>query len=115
MIRSLSQTLAIAVLLGVTGVGVSATARAEATYLTGRITNVTSGAAGLLIMLDTGVPTNCTGASYNWMVIPEANKTMIAVALITWQNQGSATVYTNTLDPNNGCVINQFDPVSPIP
>jgi hypothetical protein len=94
---------------------VSSTALAEATYVSGRITNVTSGPAGLLIMLDAGVPTNCAGASYNWMVIPEANKTMIAVALITWQNQGSATVYTNALDPTNGCVINQFDPISPYP
>ncbi len=78
-------------------------------YLSGRIHDITSGAQGLLVRMDTGVPTNCTGVGYGWMTIPEANKTMIAVALLTWQNQGSATVYTNPLS-GGACVINQFDP-----
>jgi len=82
---------------------------AEEGYLSGRITDVTSGSTGLLVRLETGVPGNCTGVSYGWMLIPESNKTMIAVALLTWQNHSGATVYTNALSAGN-CTINQFDP-----
>ena len=89
--------------------GSALSAQAEATYLSGRITNVTTGASGLFIMLDSGVPTNCSGVSYGWMMIPEASKAMIAVVLITWQNKGGGVVYTNALSGGN-CVINQFDP-----
>jgi len=106
----LRHTFALLVLL--TGLAIRP-ALADSTYLSGRIVNVTSASDGLFIMLDTGVPTNCTGVPFGWMEIPEASKTMIAVALITWQNQGSATVYTNAL-VGNACVINQFDPNTPI-
>jgi hypothetical protein len=87
----------------------SAPTRAEEAYLYGQVTNVTTGPAGLLILLSTGVPGNCSGVGYGWMTIPEANKTMIAAALIVWQNQGFATVYTNPLS-GGVCTINQFDP-----
>jgi hypothetical protein len=82
---------------------------AEETYLSGTVIDVTSGASGLLVRLSTGVPGNCTGVSYGWMLISETNKTMIAVALLTWQNHGGATVFTYALSGGN-CTINQFDP-----
>jgi hypothetical protein len=88
----------------------AADAQVAGHYAYGRLTNVTSGAAGLLVMLDVGVPTNCTGTPYGWMVIPESNKTMIAVALITWQNKGSGTVYTDGISASGYCTVNQFDP-----
>lgn len=78
-------------------------------YLGGNISNITSHAAGLMVMLDTGVPTNCAGVGYNWMTIPEANKTMIAVALMAWQVKRGVTVYTNALS-GGVCTINQLDP-----
>jgi hypothetical protein len=82
---------------------------AEEAYLAGNVVDVTSASNGLYVRLSTGVPGNCTGVSYGWMLIPEANKSMIAVALLTWQNRGGATVYTNPLSGGN-CTINQFDP-----
>ncbi len=42
------------------------------TYLGGRVVNVTSYAGGLLVILDTGVRTNCAGVGYNWMTIAES-------------------------------------------
>lgn len=84
-------------------------AAAEDAYLYGQLTNITTVPAGLLVQLSTGVPTNCAGVGNGWMTIPEANKAMIAAALIAWQNQGFATVYTNPLS-SGVCVINQFDP-----
>lgn len=75
----------------------------------GRIVDVTSNADGLLVRIDAGVPTNCSGALYNSMLIPEANRTMIATALIAWQNESGGTVYTDGLVQGQ-CRINQFDP-----
>ena len=52
---------------------------------------------------------NCSAAGYGGMTIPEANKTMVAAALVVWQTQGFVTVYTNPLS-GGVCTINQFDP-----
>jgi hypothetical protein len=101
----LRTRLTLSLLLSVTAMSV----HAEATYLSGRISNVTSASDGLFVMLETGVPTNCTGVGYGWMKIPETNKTMIALALLVWQNKGGVVVYTNALSGGQ-CVINQFDP-----
>ena len=64
-----------------------------------------------MIRLDAGVPTNCTGTPYGWMLIREGNKTMVAAALMAWHtgNRG-VTVYTDAITPGNFCHINQFDP-----
>lgn len=90
-------------------VGLAQDAAAADEYLGGNISNISSHGAGLMVMLDTGVPTNCSGVGYNWMTIPEANKTMIAVALLAWQLGRGVTVYTNPLS-NGFCTINQLDP-----
>jgi len=87
----------------------AATVHAEEHYLAGKVFDITSAPQGLLVRLDTGVPTNCAGVGYGWMTIPEANKTMIAAALLVWQNRGEATVYTNPIS-SGVCIINQFDP-----
>jgi len=45
------------------------------------------------------------------MLIPEANKTMIATALTMWvTGQRGVVVYTNGYNGQSFCVINQFDP-----
>lgn len=90
-------------------VGFAHEALAADSYLGGNISNITSHAGGLMVMLDTGVPTNCAGVGYDWMTIPEANKTMIATALLAWQLGRGVTVYTNALS-GGVCTINQFDP-----
>lgn len=86
-------------------------ARAADVYLGGAITNITSNASGLLIILDTGLPTNCTGSPYGWMLIRESNKTMIALTLMAWHSGNrNVTVYTDTLVAGSYCTINQVDP-----
>ena len=82
-------------------------------YLGGNISNITSAPVGLLIMLDSGVPGNCVGTPFNWMVIREQNKTMVSVALTLWTtgNKG-AVVYTSGLDQATGyCIVSQLDPI----
>jgi hypothetical protein len=85
---------------------------AESTYLSGKITNITSGTSGLMIMLDSGVPDNCQGTPYNWMLIPEANKTMIATILLFYSSDKNKiyTIYTQGCNPGEFCIINQVDP-----
>lgn len=81
-------------------------------YLTGTITDITSLPTGLMVILDTGVPTNCTGSPYGCMLIPEANKTMVATALLMWTTGSRrVTAYTNATPAGSFCTINQFDPV----
>ncbi len=79
-------------------------------YLSGNLKNLTSNKSGLMIMLDTGVPDNCTGVSSNWMTIDEDNKAMISVALAMWATERKlATVYTDGL-VSGSCIVNQLDP-----
>lgn len=87
-------------------------AGAAPTYLTGNISNITSMVGGLLIKLDAGVPDDCTGTPYNWMMIAESNKTMIATALAAWHaGQKRVTVYmAGTYSGSGYCMIGQFDP-----
>jgi hypothetical protein len=87
----------------------SASAFAAEAHLGGRIIDVTAYTGGLMVRLETGVPDNCAGVGYGWMTIPESNKTMIAMALMVWQNESGATVYTDAL-ANGVCRINQFNP-----
>ena len=85
--------------------------RAADVYLGGTMTNITSTASGLMIMLDTGLPTNCAGSPYGWMLIRESNKTMIAVALMAWHTGNrNITVYTDNSVAGSYCTINQVDP-----
>lgn len=81
-------------------------------YLSGSVTNLTSFSGGLLVMLDNGVPGNCTGTPYNWMLVKAENKVMIATVLTMYSmGKKGATVYTHAYLPGNYCEINQYDPV----
>ena len=80
----------------------------------GTITNLTSIKGGLLIMLDggAGLPDNCVGTPYGWMLISEADKAMTATALTMWATGNrTATVYTNAYTGSGFCEIHQLDPV----
>ncbi len=81
-------------------------------YQTGTITNITTLPEGVLLMLDAGPPTNCIGTPYNWMLVPEANKTMVAAVFMMWMSgQRRVTVYTATPYTGNGfCKLGQVDP-----
>ena len=80
-------------------------------YQTGNMTNLTATSDGLMIMLDAGPPTTCAATPYGWMLIPEANKTLVATALAMWlSGKKAATIYSA---PYSGgwCILNQINPV----
>jgi hypothetical protein len=81
-------------------------------YLQGNIINMTSGPSGLMLKLDSGVPTNCAGTPYGWMLIRAENKIMAAVVLTMYASgKRGATVYTTAVAAGGFCEINQFDPI----
>lgn len=89
-------------------------AHAGLAYQSGRISNVTFGQQHLQIILDSGLPDNCAGASYGWMTVPANAKTMQAFVLGLWlrgdASQTSVVVYTNGGIVNGVCIIDQIDP-----
>lgn len=88
----------------------SVEASAEETYVSGHITNLTSTTAGIMIMMSGGVPGNCAGTPYGWMLIPETSKAMVAMALAMWASgRTGASVYTH-MGSGGYCVIDQLDP-----
>src|SRR5213592_1506271 len=97
-------------LLGFCGLALALPALAASSWLSGTITNITASSGGLLIQLDTGVPDNCAGTPYGWMLIPESARTMVAVTLITRLQNVGVTVYTTGRDGSGYCIINQVDP-----
>jgi hypothetical protein len=95
------------------GLLASSASLAAPTYQNGRINNVTFSSSSVMIMLDTGLPDNCVGSPYGWMVIPQEYKAMVAFVISLWMsgNAGTTpvTVYTDGL-VNGYCRINQVDP-----
>jgi hypothetical protein len=86
-------------------------ALAAAEYQSGRINNITTIAEGLMLTLDSGLPTNCTGTPYGWMLIPQANRVMVATVLALWLSGArDVTVYVNTYTGSSYCIVNQVDP-----
>lgn len=79
----------------------------------GNISEVTTTARGLMIRLDSGLPTNCTGTSLGWMLIPEANKTMVSTTLLLWiMGRRTIDVYTSAASAGDSyCSVTQVDPV----
>ena len=64
-------------------------------------------------MLDTGLPDNCNGSAYGWMIISGDYKPMTAFVIGLWMRGDAAqvhvTVYTDGL-VGGYCRINQIDP-----
>ena len=87
----------------------------EPGYLGGHITNTTFVGDAIYIILDTGVPGNCTGSPFGWMVIRGSDKAMQALVL-TLRASGEfpttpVVVYTDGIGSSGYCEINQIDPV----
>jgi hypothetical protein len=81
-------------------------------WISGNLTNYTSVQGGLLIKVDAGIPDNCAGTPYNWIIIAEADKAMIAMALMRIsQDKLAVNVYTNPGFYLGFCRAVQFDPV----
>lgn len=82
----------------------------------GEVYDITSTADGLLVRVKDAqainiMPTDCTNPNqFGWMLIPEANKAMISVALaMRAQGKREAAVYAN-LATNGVCLVVQYDP-----
>ena len=97
--------------LAVSALMASVPAHADAT-LTGYITRVSYAQDAVLIMLSSGVPSNCTGVSYNWLTIPAQNKAMQAFVTGLWMRGDAASkplaVYTSGISAGS-CLVNQID------
>jgi hypothetical protein len=91
----------------------NANAQIASNYVTGQISNVTFIGDAALIMVDTGLPTNCTGTSWGWMRVPPENKSMTAFVIGLWMRGDAASVqvsvYTDGL-ASGYCRITQIDP-----
>lgn len=86
-------------------------ARAAETWLQGTLSEVTTVPEGLLIRLDNGQPTQCAGTPFGWMLIPEANKTMLAMTMMLWMSgKRSMVIYTRAYTGDGYCTITQVDP-----
>ena len=89
---------------------VSITAHANTNYKSGTISNLTSTTAGIMIMLDTGIPTFCEGTPYGWMLVKNVNSAMVSTVLAAWvSGKKTGTVYVSQRT-SGYCIINQFDP-----
>jgi hypothetical protein len=82
--------------------------------VTGHINNVTFAGDYVMIMVDAGLPGNCSGTSWGWMKIPAENKAMAAFVIGLWMrgdaSQILVSVYTDGL-ADAYCRITQIDPV----
>jgi hypothetical protein len=89
------------------------TARAADSNQTGHITRVSYITSGVLIMLDTGPPTNCSATPYGWMMIAAPYTAMIAFVTGLWFQGGAAStqlaVYTSGIDGTGYCQVSQID------
>ncbi len=82
-------------------------------YLSGTISNITAVGGALLIMLDSVLPTNCSGSPYNWMMIKKEETVMISVVLMMWSTGNkNVTIYASGREHNGTgyCIVNQVDP-----
>jgi hypothetical protein len=89
-------------------------AQSAPTYMFGRISNVSLVGDMVFITLDTGLPDNCAGTPFGWMVVPASYKTMaafvIGLRLSGNLRETNVVVYTTGRDGPGYCQIDQIDP-----
>ena len=87
---------------------------AAANYQSGKIKNLTATTGGIMIMMDKGLPDNCAGTPYGWLLIKEENTALTSVVLAAWvSGKSTGTVYTSGRGNGTGyCIVNQFDPAN---
>lgn len=83
-------------------------------YQHGNIKNLTAVTDGIMIMLDSGLPDNCLGTPYGWMLVKEEHQAITAVILSAWASGNKlGTVYTSGRENGKGyCLIDQYDPMN---
>lgn len=75
-------------------VAVIGTAQAGDNAQVGFITNMVAKPSGLLIEIDSGIPSACEGTVGYWMIIPNESKTILALALLNSDNGKLMEFYT---------------------
>jgi len=92
----------------------STSAHAEATYISGHISDVTFIRDAVYLRVDAGLPGNCSATSYGWIRVPPENKPISSFILALWARGDAAsvvvTVYTDAVDGTGYCSVNQLDP-----
>lgn len=83
-------------------------------YQAGHINDITVTGDVIMVKLDSGLPDNCSGTAYGWMMIPADYKAVKALVLALWARGDMSSVpvqiYTDGL-VNNYCQVNQIDPL----
>ena len=86
------------------------------TYATGHIRRVSFAPGSVYIMLDVGVPSNCTGTPYGWLMISSSSTPLVAFVTGLWMRGDAAqkqlNVYTTGIDSSGYCQVNQIDTLS---
>lgn len=78
-------------------------------HVGGKITNITSTSAGILVRIGANeVPDNCT-SGYAWMEIKQEKTAMIAMTITAWTLGRSVVVYTSATG-SGYCQVGQVDP-----
>jgi len=86
-------------------------ANAESHYISGTISNLTVTTQGIMIMVSGGLPDNCLGSPWGWMLIKQENTALTAVVLASWvKGSTQGTFYTSAAVSSRYCTVNQFDP-----
>lgn len=99
--------LSLSILLAANGV------HAAEDYASGNLSNVSTLAEGIIVMVDSGVPGNCAGTPYGWLLVRKEHSTMTAMVMAMWMTGNKAvTIYTKGMGSSGFCEVTQVDPVS---
>ncbi len=92
----------------------SAQVSAAEYYKTGKINNLTAVTRGIMITMDTGLPDNCEGAPYGWILIKQEHTALTSVVLAAWlAGKNTGSIYTSGRENGDGyCLATQFDPTN---
>ena len=82
-------------------------------YQFGHISRVSFVPNAVLIMLDNGIPTNCTGTPAGWLMINASSAPIVAFVTGLWMrgdaSQVQLAVYTSGIDSTSFCQVSQID------
>ena len=82
-------------------------------YISGSISNLTVTTEGIMVMVTGGLPDNCIGTPWGWMLIKQENAALTSVVLASWvSGNTNGTFYTSASESGHYCTINQFDPIN---
>ena len=84
------------------------------TWQTGHINNIAVAGDDIVLKLDSGLPDNCTGTAFGWMLIPSSAKATKALVLALWargdMSSSTVTIFTGGL-VGSYCQVDQIDPI----